>query len=144
MAARAIGPTRPDERIELSVLLKPPRQLEELEARLDQGLPPLSREEYAVRYGADPADVARVEAFAQAHGLQVIESSPARRTVRLAGTAGDVAALFGTQLVEYRSDEGTRFRAPTGPIHIPDELEDVVQAVFGLDTRPVARRRALG
>ena len=144
MDARAIGPTDPDERIELSVLLKPRRQLEELEVRLDRGLPPLTREEYAARYGADPADVARVEAFARTHGLQVIESSPARRTVRLAGPAGDLAALLGTQLIEYRSDEGTRFRAPSGPIHIPDELEDVVQAVFGLDTRPVARHRALG
>ncbi len=144
MAARAIGPTHPDEHIELSVLLKPRRPLDELEARLDQGLPPLTREEYAARYGADPADVARVEAFARAHGLQVIESSPARRTVRLAGTAGDLAALFGTQLVEYQSEDGTRFRAPTGTIRIPDELAEVVQAVFGLDTRPVARRRARG
>src|SRR5205823_13689904 len=107
-------------------------------------LPPLSREEYAVRYGADPADVAMVEAYARARGLQVIESSPARRTVRLAGTAGDVAALFGTQLVEYRSEDGTRFRAPTGPIHIPDEVEDGVQAGVGADPRPGGRRRAPG
>lgn len=144
MAAQEVGETNPDQRIELSVVLKPRRSLEALQARLDQGLPPLTREEYADSYGADAAEVARVEAFARAHGLQVIESSPARRTVRVAGTARDVAALFGIRLLEYRSEDGTRFRAPSGPIQVPGELADVVQAVFGLDTRPVARRRAHG
>ena len=61
MPARALGPTRPDRRVELSLVLRPRRPLEELEARLSQGQAALSREEFAAAYGADPADLEKVE-----------------------------------------------------------------------------------
>jgi len=141
MVARALGPTDPDQRIELSLLLRPRRPLEELEARLSQGQQPLTREEFAAAYGADPGDLEKVESFARRHGLQVVEASAPRRTVRVAGKAGDLASLFGVQLLEFQDEDGTRFRAPNGELEVPDELEDVVQGVFGLDTRPRARRR---
>ena len=49
------APVDPNERIEISVMLKPRRPLEELEARLNQpGAAVLSREEFAASYGADP------------------------------------------------------------------------------------------
>jgi kumamolisin len=140
MPARALGPTHPDERIELSLMLRPRRPLEELEARLKHGQPALTRAEFAASYGADQADLARVESFARERALDVLEASAARRTVRLAGTAADIGALFDVKLVDYQLDDGTRFRAPTGPVHIPPELQDMVQGVFGLDTRPRARR----
>jgi kumamolisin len=136
---QALGPTDPDQRIELSLILRPRRPLAELEARLNEGLPPLTREQYAASYGADPADVATVEAFARGHGLELIESSPERRTVRVAGRAADISSLFGTGLAEYRAADGTVFRAPTGEMRVPDEIAGVVQSVFGLDTRPQAR-----
>jgi kumamolisin len=140
MSARALGPTDPRRRIELSLLLRPRRPLQELEARLSQRREPLGREEFAEAYGADPADLEKVESFARRHGLEMVEASAARRTVRVSGVAGDLAPLFGVQLLEYQDADGTRFRAPSGEPRVPDELKDIVQGVFGLDTRPRARR----
>jgi kumamolisin len=133
-------PVDPDERIEVSVIVHPRRPLEDLDARLGQGQPYLTREEFAASYGADPADLAKVEAFAHKHGLKVVESSEARRTVRLAGRAADVAQAFGVQFVHEQLPDGRTVRAYEGEISLPPELKDVVQGVFGLDTHPIARR----
>jgi kumamolisin len=122
----------PDERIEISVLVKPRRPLDEAETRLDR---PMTREEFADSYGADPADLVRVENFAREHGLEVEEISQPRRTVRLAGRAADLAAIFGVELT--RTD--TQERVVSGEVQLPPELAGVVQAIFGLDTRPRAR-----
>ena len=130
----------PNQRIEVSVIVRPRRPLEDLDARLSQAQPYLSREEFAATYGADPADLARVEAFAREHRLEVVESSAARRTVRLAGRAAEVANAFGVQLVREQLPDGSIVRGYEGEISLPSELQDVVQGVFGLDTRPIARR----
>ena len=82
------------------------------------------------------------EDFARQHGLEVIEASQPRRTVRVGGRAADVEAAFGLELKRYRITDGTEYRVPNGPVRLPPELEGVVQDVFGLDTRPVARRLA--
>jgi kumamolisin len=131
------APVDPNERIEISVMVRPRRPLEELEARLNQpGAAVLSREEFAASYGADPADVAKVEAFAGQHNLDVVESSPARRTVRLAGTTTDISAVLHVQFFQ----DG-RFRGYSGDVQIPPELQGIVENVFGLDSHPVARHR---
>ena len=136
------APGDPNERIEVSVTIRPRRPLAELESRLNQpGAPILSREEFAASYGADPADVAKVEAFARQHGLEVVESSPARRTVRLAGKAADISSAFGVEFFQDQTSEGT-FRGYTGSIQVPPELQGIVEGVFGLDTHPVARPRS--
>jgi kumamolisin len=131
----------PNERIEVSVMLRPRHQLNELEARLSQPGATLSREEFAAQYGADPADVAKVELFARQNGLGVVEASPARRTVRLSGRAADISQAFGVSFTEQTDPDGKPFRGYTGSVQLPDDLQDIVQAVFGLDNRPVARRR---
>jgi len=128
-------------------MVRPRRPLEELEARLNQAAPAqpqpyLSREEFAASYGADPADLAKVEAFARQHGLEVVESSPARRTVRLAGRAADISAAFGVDLQQHQDAEGITYRVPSAPPQLPAELKTIVEGVFGLDTHPIARRRA--
>jgi kumamolisin len=138
--AEGRGPVDPDERIEVSVIVRPRRSLDDLDARLSRGHPYLTREEFAATYGADAQDLAKLETFAKKHGLKVIESSPARRTVRLAGRAADVATAFGVQLIQDQLKDDTTVRRPEGEIELPAELKDVVQGVFGLDTRPIARR----
>src|ERR1035438_4879459 len=40
-----------------------------------------SREDFAVIHGADPADIALIEAFAHEYSLTVVERSAARRSV---------------------------------------------------------------
>ena len=135
--SHALGGVDPDERVEVSVVLRPRRPLEELASRAE----PLSREEFAANYGADPGDMDKIEAFAQQHRLKVVEASQPRRTLRLAGRAADIAAAFGIELTQQRLEDGTEYRAQSGDVQLPAELQPIVEGVFGLDTRPVARRR---
>jgi kumamolisin len=131
-------PVDPDERVEVSVLLRPRRSLDVLSRRIER---PLTREEFAATYGADAPDVASLEAFAHEHNLHVEEVSLARRTVRLVGRAADVAAAFGVSLERLRQPDGAEYRTARGAVQLPADLADRVEGVFGLDTRPVAWRR---
>ena len=99
----------------------------------------MTREQFAAGHGADPVDIAKVVAFAQAHGLVVVETSAApRRSVFLSGTAADFASAFGTAIEQHEVDGGT-YRGRTGPLTVPADLVDVVEGVFGIDDRPVAK-----
>src|SRR5580765_598094 len=141
--ARATGKVMAGERIEVSVLVRPGsghRDLADSEALVDK--PPaqrhyLSRDEFAMQHGAAAADVAKVEDFAKAHGLVVVESNAARRTVVLSGTAAALSEAFGTTLEQFEHGGGT-YRGRTGSLSVPVNLEGVVEGVFGLDNRPQA------
>jgi kumamolisin len=140
-AGNRTGSQPPDEIVEISVILKPKHSV----PRAQAGEPVLSREEFAARYGADPAAVANVESFAREHGLKVEEVSLPRRTVTLSGTAAQMSKAFDTQFerCQYR---GRDYRARTGPIMLPSNLAPSVEAVLGLDDRLQAKAhfRVLG
>jgi kumamolisin len=130
-----VGDDEPSTPLEVTVLLRPRQSLEHIDTQAV-----MSREEFAASYGADPDDLARVEAFARSHGLQVVEASQARRSIVLRGTTGALGDAFGVQLHRYRDASGKTFRAAAGPIFVPPELAGVVQGVFGFDDRPAALR----
>jgi kumamolisin len=130
----------PNERVEVSVVLRPRATPEPPEQQAARHAQPMTREAYAASFGADPSDLERVAAFARTRGLDVVESSQARRTVRLAGRAEDVASAFGVTFECERQPDGTLCRVASGPAQLPADLRDTVQGVFGLDTRPIARR----
>jgi kumamolisin len=137
----------PEQRVEVSLLIRPRRPLGELTAALDhapasQLQPILSREAFAASFGADPADLARVRRFADARQLEVVQSDAARRTVVLAGPASAVGPAFGIRLLVHRAADGKEYRIPSAEPRIPTELDGIVEGVFGLDTRPIARRRS--
>ena len=141
--ARESGPANPDEIIEVTIRLRSragnePIIKDEVASQLPARRMPQTREEFEKVHGADPSSIARVEAFAREHGLAVVESSPARRTVILSGPVAAMSAAFGVELKEYECAGGT-YRGRTGPVHISDELGDVVEGVFGLDNRPQAK-----
>jgi kumamolisin len=100
----------------------------------------LSREEFAKRYGADPSDMQRVEAFAKQYGLKVLEADPARRTVRMSGSVAQLSEAFGVSLQNYRSGNAT-CRGHVGSVSVPSDMQGVVEAVLGLDERPQAQAR---
>ncbi len=141
--ARSVGVVSPDERIEVSVRLRPKsgaRGLGDggtLEDKLPAQRQYLSREDYASQHGADPAEIAKVAEFATAHQLVVVESNAARRTVMLSGTASALSAAFGTSLEQFEHDGGS-YRGRTGALSVPSDLAEIVEGVFGLDNRPVA------
>ena len=98
----------------------------------------ISRDDYETRYGADPADVKTLEAFAQAHGLEVKQVNLSARTALLSGNAKAFAKAFQVELARYEYPAGS-YRGRVGAIHIPSELEGVVLSVHGLDNRPQAK-----
>jgi kumamolisin len=97
-----------------------------------------TREDFAVLHGADPADIASIDAFAHEYSLTVTERSAARRSVVLTGTVENMQSAFGTSLAYYDAPAGG-YRGRTGPITIPANLRDAVIAVLGLDNRPIAK-----
>jgi kumamolisin len=100
----------------------------------------LSREALAQRYGAEAADIAKVEQFARDYGLSVVASSAARRSVALGGTAAKMSAAFGVTLKRCRLGDSI-FRGRQGALSVPGDLAGVVVAVLGLDNRPQANAR---
>jgi kumamolisin len=103
---------------------------------------PLTREQFRAKYGASPADIQKIEDFANAHGLDVVRTSVSERAVWLSGTAAAMQAAFGVTLQQYcsnkDSEKGNLFRCRTGSISVPKELSAIIEGVFGLDNRPQA------
>lgn len=134
---RAIGRVPEDEPITVSVYLKDGTGDPLLEAQSPAGK---IRSRTALRESRaqdHEADVSAIEAFAKAHKLTVEHSDPARRLVQLKGNAADIEAAFGTELHHYER-HGHVCRGREGALHLPSDIVDRVDAVLGLDTRPVA------
>jgi kumamolisin len=142
--ATATGKTPDDERFEITVRLRPKNPLSELATANPEGdvLPKdrhyITQEQLASAHGADPQDLSKVAAFAQDYGLAVLESNQARRSVVLSGTASAFGKAFGTSFEQYEHAEGT-FRGRTGGLTIPQDLDGIIEGVFGLDDRPQAK-----
>ena len=83
--------------------------------------------------------IAAVTDWARSQNLKVVDTDPAAGRVRLAGTVADLQRAFGTQLLHYRRN-GHDYLSYQGQLHLPGHLHPHVQAVLGLDNRPIARR----
>jgi len=87
--ARAVGAPDPNERIEVTVVVRPRpssrglASVKEIGTRMPRERQYLSHKEFESAHGAAPDDLAKVEQFADEHGLSVVEVSPARRTIVL-------------------------------------------------------------
>jgi kumamolisin len=142
--SRVVGAPDPNQQIKISVRVRPRQPLQTLASANElKATPPhrrnyLSREQFAASYGANPEDLAKIEAFAHQQNLTVIEASQPRRTVVLSGTIAALSSAFGVFLANYEHPEGA-FRGRTGPLYIPEDLVGIVQGVFGFDNRPQAR-----
>src|SRR5256886_288748 len=142
--AKLTGKLDPNERLEVTVRVRPRAALAaSTEFAALTGSPPaqrrpLSREEFAARFGADPADVERIEQFAHEHDLDVVSSHAGQRTVRLSGTLKAMQAAFGVKLKAAVFNK-VKFRHRSGAISVPKDVAPLIEGVFGLDNRPVVR-----
>jgi len=143
--AKAVGEIAAGQRIEVTVRVRPAQpdvgetaRVMEMGAKRPSERTYLSREDLAATRGADPEDLAKIDQFAHSYNLTVVETSAPKRMVRLSGTVADLCQAFGVQLQKYKSKELV-YRGRTGSVYVPSELSDIVEGVFGLDNRPVAR-----
>jgi kumamolisin len=100
----------------------------------------VTRAQYRQQYGADPAAVKLVRAFAKEFGLTVGSETfkPEQRTIKLTGTSAAMQKAFGVTLTQ-KSLDGKSYRVREGGIQLPAALVGAVEAVLGLDNRPQAK-----
>jgi kumamolisin len=139
-SCRRIGDVPPDERIEVSIYLKP-RDNERTTANGRANGRADARADLQSRRSAQhAADFKLIQAFANDHGLSVVSTEPAKRLIKLSGTAAQFQAAFQTALANYQEGKRT-FRGRSGALRLPEELHPVVESVLGLDSRPAAQPR---
>lgn len=132
-----IGPADPQERVDFTVKLRRKTPLPTLVGRPTTTI---TRQQLDETYGAAANDVAKTISVLQRLGLQIVSQNPGARSIKAAGPVNVVEAAFGTRLLHY-THESDRYRAHSGPLNIPVELDGIVVGVFGLDTRRAVNRR---
>jgi kumamolisin len=96
----------------------------------------LPRAQFAQACGADPADLADLRRFAQAHGLTETGADLTRRVLQLRASPAALQSAFGVKLGSYRLRDG---RGPFMSCEVAPALPPQALAILGLDRRPVAR-----
>ena len=136
-AAEQVGAADPDQTATVSLYLK--RQNSAAPGSLAvRGREALRRErEQGPADGFEP-----IVAFAKAHNLTVVQTDPARRLIQLSGRLQDLETAFGTKLHMYQHASGA-FRGRAGALTAPSEVADAVEAVLGLDERPIATPKSI-
>lgn len=95
----------------------------------------LTHAEFRDTHGAAQKDVDTVIEFAKEHGLRVIESDLARRSVVVRGNVEQLNKAFGVELHEAAAHKSCR--TYSGAVHLPKAVAAVVEHVIGLDNQPV-------
>ncbi len=94
----------------MMMLLQPSaQQQEELDALVQEQHNPksplyhqwLTPAQYGARFGASPADVARITTWLRSHGFAVEEVANSNRLILFSGTAGQIADAFHAELHHY-------------------------------------------
>ena len=118
-----------------------PRPVDVAAIEEQASLPPASAvpqpPEYAAAHGADPADLAKVEAFARDHGLTVKDPAPPTARSSLRPVRGIRRGL--RRRVGPLRNGPRHVPCPPGPIVMPADLRPIIEAVVGLDNQPHAR-----
>ncbi|MBZ5604139.1 MAG: Ig-like domain repeat protein [Acidobacteriia bacterium] len=92
----------------------------------------LSPEQFADRFGAGPADLAKITAWLQSQGLSIAGVARARNWIAVNGTAAQVETAFGVELHHYMVDGRRHFANATEP-SVPAALNGVVRSIRGLN-----------
>jgi subtilase family serine protease len=102
----------------------------------------LTPAQFQQRFGAAPQKIAAAVAYFHRHGLSTTVTG---NVIKVSGPASGVQAAFGVRLHDFAvasrgSAAGYRFHAPTGePKIAAADVADSVEAVLGLDNRPMFR-----
>jgi subtilase family serine protease len=99
---------------------------------------PISAAAFGARFGLGRRRLRSLRQVLARRHIRVLESYPQRTALRIEGSARAIDAAFHTTLRERTGRRGVRFHAPDVPPTLPPWLRGSVDAVAGLDTRPVA------
>jgi kumamolisin len=134
--AKVLGRANPNTKIEVTLKLRRMKELPPLKGRPSKAM---THDELAA-YGASKKDIEQVTSVLGKLGLKMMHENAAARSIRLTGTIASMEKAFQVKLFNYAHESGN-YRGRVGNVQIPTELKDIVQGVFGLDNRRVARRR---
>ena len=104
----------------------------------------LTPEEFANQFGVTDSDITKVESWLEQEGFTVDGISRSKNRGTFSGTAGQVAAAFGTEL-HYYTVNGQVHYAPSKDVSVPAALSSVVLSVSNLSSfrpRPQVRFRS--
>ncbi|AUG75167.1 peptidase S8 [Kitasatospora sp. MMS16-BH015] len=94
----------------------------------------LTVNQFAQRFGATPATVAKVTEYLKSQGLTVSPATANHLTIEATGTAAQVERAFGTSLATFHDPTTQRdFFANTTAPALPAEIASVVSDVSGLN-----------
>ena len=99
----------------------------------------ISHASYEKSFGSAQRDVQKVELFAHQYQLSTVDIDLARRSLTLSGSVSNMESAFGVKLSGSTDFEGKPIRVREGEIFIPANLKNIIEGVFGLDNRPIAR-----
>ena len=136
-----VGDLPKGQRMDRMVLvLRPDREQEDalaelIRAQQDIGSPYyhqwLIPKAFGERFGIAQADLDQVTNWLQAHGLEVDDVPPSRRTIVFSGTVASVEAAFHTTMRQYRVQGEPHYANAADP-EIPLALAGVVSGVVSL------------
>lgn len=143
-SATAVGDTDPEQWLEITLAVRRRKDLPDL-GSLDATAPPqrsyLTQKQLIQRYGADPRSVARILAFARAHGLTAGQVDRLSSRMVLGGTVGALSAAFGVKLKDFKDPTLGDFHARTDTVSVPPEVAGDITGVFGFSNQRHLRRK---
>jgi uncharacterized protein (TIGR03437 family) len=96
----------------------------------------LTPEQYADRFGASAADLAKISSWLESEGFEIISTARGRRWIAFNATAGQIQSALHTEIHRYRVDGELHFANESAP-QVPAAIQDMVLGFSGLnDFRP--------
>jgi len=95
-------------------------------------MPILTNDQYAYQFGAVEDQVNLVINWAEVNNLTIVESNVSAALIKIQGTANQFNSLFAISLKTV-IDGDREYLTHDGTLIVPAEIDDVVQAVLGLD-----------
>lgn len=142
-----LGPTDPSQPISVTLSLQgsAPAALAQTLAAIHNPLSPeyhhyLTPDQFAQRFGASQAEQSQVSAALQAGGLVPGAITSGSLLLSASGTVGQVEALFGVKLGNYRDAQGHVYYASESAPQLPTVMQGQVVGVLGLDDQPLIHR----
>ncbi len=144
-----VGPADADKVHEITAVLPPMMSPAERAARIARMAVQLPRDRqyldaksFAALCGANPEHLKAVENFAVKYGLQVKSSSALRRCVVMSGSVKQLSKAYDVAMCEYVADN-KQYLSHWGAVSAPKTIAGMLEAVLGLDRRPIRQNDAV-